>query len=101
MIIRATLKGIQPEIAIICPVIDAIFTSHGHVCVMTSAVRDKGPKSLHPMGFAIDFDSTRTVDPVMWKRIEKEAREALGNEYDVLAHDAGSGMHLHVEYDPR
>ena len=101
MIIRAGVKGLQPEIAIIFPLIDAIFTNHGHVCVLTSAVRDKGPGSLHPMGFAADFDSMRDVNPVTWKLIEKDAKEALGNQYDVLAHDAGSGMHLHVEFDPR
>lgn len=101
MKIRAQLKGIQPEILAIKDEIDDIFQSHGYVCVMTSAVRESGPGSLHPMGFAMDFDATRHVNPVTWQQIEREAKERLGDEYDVLAHDSGSGMHLHCEFDPR
>jgi len=101
MKIRADVKGIQPEIALIKGEIDAIFTAHGLVCVMTSAVREKGPGSLHPMGFAMDFDATRSVGVVTWQQIQREAQEALGSQYDVLAHDSGQGQHLHVEFDPR
>ena len=67
---------------------------------LTSVCRDKGKKSVHPYGLA--FDAV-----VLWSRcnMDSECLNALGvrlgNEYDILLHDAGSGEHFHIEYDPR
>ena len=101
MILQGSVRGLKEEIVLIVPIVDDVFKAHGLTCVLTSGVRMKGSKSLHPYGYAADFDCTETITMETWKLIERDVRAALNDQYDVIAHNAGSGMHLHVEFDPR
>lgn len=99
MIVRCSLRDLSPQIALITPIVDSIFVKRDLEVVMTSCWREKGARSLHPYGYAADFDPPVDLSPQQWKEIERETQDALGPEFDVLAH--GPKMHLHVEWDPR
>jgi len=98
MIIKkgVNLKGLKPEILLALIIADGLHKD----MIVTSAVRDKGPKSLHPYGYAAD-EVYHGCDHDTHKDIVIELKEKLGNQYDVLYHNAGSGWHIHIEFDPR
>ena len=65
--------------------------------------------SYHPMGEAIDaklcgldgVDVEYTDAADDWERWRMLVKNQLGRLFDVMIHDAGSGHHLHSEYDPK
>lgn len=92
------VKGVRPEIVLALTVIQSLIGDRS--AEVTSIVRQHGSKSIHPYGLAVDF-----VIPILTHE-EKIAfldkfENHLGPQYDVLLHDSGSGLHFHVEYDPR
>jgi len=99
---NVSLRNLEPHTVlglIICEGI-APQTCIGGEMTITSLHRLKGPGSLHPYGYAVDFvieGATRkecvNILPVM--------RNKLGGEYDLIFHNAGTGWHFHLEYDPR
>ena len=69
--------------------------------VWTSIVRaESGRFSLHPYGYAVDADTDRELPNDVWNEIREETIVELGDAYDIIVHNAGSGMHLHGEFDP-
>jgi len=81
--------------------ITAVFFKRGLSFEWTSIVRDEGNSfSLHPLGFAVDADAINELPEAEWKDIGDGVAFELGPQYDILVHNAGSGMHLHTEYDP-
>jgi len=102
VIIRGSVRVLSPQIALVFPIVDAVFREEGLTCVLTSLWRPRGAGSFHPMGFAADFDAPVNLDDGRWKRIRDEVGHRLGSEFQVLAHAVEGGkMHLHVEFDPR
>ena len=103
LIIRASLRDLKPQIAAILHPVDHAFESVGCVTtVVTSAWREDSPGSLHPFGYAADFDSPEMPEDLQdprWKRLRDAIEHRLGTEYDVLVH--GPRAHAHVEWDPR
>ena len=103
LIYRASLRVLKPQIAAILAIVDQEFEAAGcRDVVLTSLWRERGPKSLHPYGYAADFDSPQMPEDwndSKWVRVRVSVKERLGDEYDVLAH--GPRAHLHVEWDPR
>lgn len=56
------------------------------------------PGSKHLTGNAVDLSIKDIHNPKLWvDRIKR----ALGPQYDVLLHDSGEGMHIHIEFDPK
>ena len=82
--------------------ITAVFFKRGLSVIWTSIVReeDKVRFSLHPYGYGVDADTDRELPTDEWKAIGNSVADEVGPEYDVMVHDAGSGMHLHTEFDP-
>jgi hypothetical protein len=100
--INGSLRILAPQMALVPLIVDRVFEEEGIlICVLTSGYRPKGPGSIHPYGLALDFDAIEDLTADRWERIRSTVRAVLGSEYQVLAHDAGSGMHLHVEFDYR
>lgn len=91
------LAGLQPEMRIVKKYADRIWKKHGQRCVITSGLdREHSPGSLHPFGYALDFESkVFGKDQVLI--VAHELEEALGKKYQVLY----EGTHFHVEYDPK
>ena len=101
---KAKLFGAKPELLYAMDRTLSVFFGKGLPCIWTSIVRPKNfmrTFSLHPFGWAADCISDRHLPPEMWKELETDLREELGAQYDVLTHDAGSGMHAHLEFDPK
>ena len=94
--------GIQPQIIYAMTRITAVFFKRGLSIIWTSIVRgeDKVRFSLHPFGYGMDADTDRELPTDEWKAIGNSVADEVGPEYDVMVHDAGSGMHLHTEFDP-
>lgn len=103
LIIRASLRELKPQISGILWFVDQEFEKVGcETTVLTSCWREHGAGSLHPYGYAADFDSPQMPEDLndsKWTQLKVRVMERLGNEYDVLAH--GPRAHLHTEYDPR
>lgn len=96
-----SLRDLQPQTLWAMERVKDIWHARGLNCVFTSIWRPQAARrSLHPLGRAFDTDTDRELSPTIWGLISDEAQVILGDEYDVLAHDDGSGMHLHVEWDP-
>ncbi len=77
------------------------FVRRGLPCIWTSIVRAHSSSfSLHPFGYAVDADTDRELPKEVWEEIGQKTVDELGEEYDILVHNVGSGMHLHVEFDP-
>jgi hypothetical protein len=56
------------------------------------------PGSKHRTGEAVDFSVQDHPDPKAWA---DDLRKRLGPQFDVVLHDTGSGLHIHVEFDPK
>ena len=103
LIIRASFRELKPQIAAIFKIVDEEFEKVGcATTVVTSCWRAHGASSLHPYGYAADFDSPQMPEELQhhkWKRIRTAVEERVGEEYDALVH--GPRAHLHAEWDPR
>lgn len=66
--------------------------------------------SLHPLGDALDGKLgevghedgvfTPRGDQLVYDEFRDKLKAALGDLFDVVAHDVGSGLHAHWEYQP-
>ena len=103
LIIRASLRELKPQIACILSIVDEEFVRVGcETTVLTSCWRELGPRSLHPLGYAADFDSQQMPEDLndsKWTSLRIGITARVGNEYDVLTH--GPKAHCHLEWDPR
>lgn len=103
LLIRASLRELKPQIAAILEIVDEEFERVGcETTVLTSCWREHGESSLHPYGYAADFDSEQMPSDLndhKWQALRIAVRDRVGREYDALTH--GPRAHLHVEYDPR
>lgn len=103
LIIRASLRDLKPQIAAILMIVDQEFEKVGcHTTVLTSCWRQHGRDSLHPFGYAADFDSQQMPEDLndhKWTRVKVGVQERVGSGFDILAH--GPRAHLHVEWDER
>jgi uncharacterized protein YcbK (DUF882 family) len=92
----ATLHGVQWQMFDAALKVEDVYGRYGHELTITSGTDGKhSPKSLHYKGLALDF-RTRNVPQTQLPKIEREIKQALGNDYDVVF----EGDHFHVEYDP-
>jgi len=92
-----SVLGIKPEILAAYSLIDAAFSPND--AVITSAVDGKhGPKSMHPLGYAIDLRIRHIVEGevvTVLKKIMLLLNTWLTDEYDVVL----EGDHIHLEFD--
>jgi uncharacterized protein YcbK (DUF882 family) len=92
----ATLQGVQWQMFDAALKVEDVYGRYGHELTITSGTDGQhSPKSLHYKGLALDF-RTRNVPQTQLPKIEREIKQALGNDYDVVF----EGDHFHVEYDP-
>ena len=93
----ASVKGIQPEMAVALIVIDSAYSQIGVEAVLTSGTDGAhGVHSLHPDGKAVDI-RTNNVHAAALPDLVCNVKGMLGPEFDaVLESD-----HLHVEFDPK
>ena len=97
----ASLKGIEPEMAVVLQEAPKSFARYGVDCYLTSGVRPKDDDSLHGYGMAADFDSSVHVPESLGKQIAADLQEHLGPEFYCVWHKTKRGnWHLHVEFDP-
>ena len=94
------VRGIGPEVMLGAVILSGVFWKHGIPTVITSCRDGKHKdKSLHYIGDAVDirlpsrFNSTANID----LKLLGEAREALGEQYDLVM----EADHLHLEFDPK
>jgi len=105
LIIRASLRFIEPQITGILYIVEQEFARAGcETVVMTSGWRvhavGQVANSLHPKGFAADFDSQQMSEDWndhTWQALKVALKDRLGDEYDVVIH--GPRAHAHIEYD--
>jgi hypothetical protein len=96
------LREMKPQIQLALDRVIAVFFKNGFPAIVTSLWRATSPTfSLHLFGYAVDVDTDRSLPDNIWKGLSAMVKEELGVEYDVMAHDVGQGMHLHVEWDPK
>lgn len=100
-----SFRNEQPQMARLEAAVIRAFFVRALACILTSAYRPpgsttSGENTLHDEGLARDYDTDRELSLEMWVDIRDEVQEGVGKEYQILAHDTGSGMHLHGEYDP-
>ena len=93
----ASIRGIQPELAIALTLLCHLFARH-KVAVRLSAGVDSKHKaaSLHYVGHAIDI-SYRNIPQYLITLLHAEMRSVLGDEFDVIAETT----HFHVEFQPK
>lgn len=98
--IQPSLKGMQPEMSGVFPVIDETYESLGYEAWLTSGTEGvHKPGSLHPKGLATDWRTNHMREdlvPILVNRLKKN----LGgdrSEYDVILEKD----HLHVEFQPK
>jgi hypothetical protein len=97
-----SLRDFKPQSQLALDRVIAVFFKRGFPVILTSAWREKSLTfSLHLSGYAFDVDTDRSLPTPIWVELADAVRAELGEAFDVVAHDVGSGMHLHVEYDPK
>lgn len=97
---RASLRGIDPEMAVVQQETPKSFYKFGHDCWLTSCVRPGDP-GFHGIGRAEDFDSSTRVTKPVGFAIAKDLGDHLGHDYTCIWHKSPRGdWHLHVEADP-
>lgn len=97
----ARLYDLKPQMTVALDRAIAVFFRKQLPVFLTSAWRATSPTfSLHLFGYAIDLDTDRSLPLHIWAEIREATQAELGSEFQVLAHDAGQGMHLHIEWDP-
>ena len=90
------IRGVQPEMAAVWPVIASVYGEFGRHCVITSVVDGEHKSIVHPIGFATDFRISNV--PTGWhEKLADRIREVLTDEFDVVL----EVDHLHIEFDPR
>lgn len=103
LILRCSLRELKPQIAAVLHIVDEEFVNIGcETTVLTSCWREHGEGSVHPYGYAADFDSAQMPEDLndhRWQSLKVHLKERLGKEYDVVVH--GPKAHVHVEWDPR
>mgnify|MGYP001568085421 CR=1 FL=1 len=78
-------------------VLEGQYEKAGYPLVITALTDGKHMEgSLHYKGQAADLRTRDIATPVL-NLIVKNAKEALGKDYDVVL----EGDHVHLEYDPR
>ena len=95
----------QPQMARLEAAVIRAFFRRELNCIKTSAYRPPttttgGEKTLHDEGLAGDYDTDHELELSTWTDIRDDVAAELGDEYQVIVHDTGSGMHLHCEFDP-
>lgn len=91
------LKGIQPEILAIIPIVEDAYKRRNYPLVVTSANDgDHMEGSRHYTGEAIDtrirhVQTEGEINSIFW-----EIREEIGPEFDVVLEED----HIHIELDP-
>jgi hypothetical protein len=91
------VRGLKPEALPILLVAAQVYEGAGFDCVVTSVTDSKHtPKSLHGLGYAIDF-RTKHMPAEQHEAVVKRMSEALGPQYQVVL----ESDHIHAEFDPR
>ena len=91
------LRGLSPQMALAATIIHGAYSQYRCNLVITSGGDGEHMKgSKHYTGEALDF-RTHDVPHGYLEHVENAARAALGEQFDVVAHDD----HLHVEFDPK
>lgn len=90
------IQGVQPEIALIVPILKECFNKHDHELIITSVTRKSHMKnSLHYPGYAIDLAS-KNLDSTDTGKIFNDIVKQLSTQFDVI----DENDHIHVEYQP-
>jgi hypothetical protein len=91
------LQGVQWQMFAAAVKVEDIYDRYGHELTITSGTDGQhSAKSLHYKGLALDF-RTRNVPATQLPKIEREIKQALGPDFDVVF----EGDHFHVEFDPK
>ena len=93
-----SVHGLGNEIIVALIVINDVYQSFGHECVITSGTDGThGYSSEHYKGDAVDI-RTNNIKPEEQKSvIAQQIKDRLGNDFDVVL----EATHLHCEYDPK
>jgi hypothetical protein len=99
-----SFKNLKPQTVWAMERVQEVYLGRALNCIYTSIWREvvEGEFSLHPFGYAFDTDTDKILAPQVWRVIADEARDVLGSkgsDFQVVAHDVGSGWHLHTEVD--
>jgi hypothetical protein len=90
-------KGVQPEILLGLVILERLFARYRVDLVVTSLLDGEHmPGSLHYKGLAADVRS-REVDVTLRAQLLREARVALGPDFDFIL----ESDHFHLEFDPK
>jgi len=93
----ASVRGIQPEMAIAWTIVVAIFERHGVTARLSSGVDGKHMRgSSHYRGHAVDI-SKRDVPSQAYAQLGQAMTEALGDEFDVIEEPS----HWHIQFRPK
>lgn len=90
--------GVRPEVAMIMPVLDGVFSKFGYDCMITSCTEGKhGFGSLHFNGSALDLRIRHITHPDEVRDIVRTLKDSLTVEFDVVL----EGDHIHIEFQPK
>lgn len=89
------LTGLRPEMCIVLDIVPVVFARKGYDCWLTCAVEVR-TKGKHPLGKALDFDSSTNVPEDVGMEIARSTKAYLGDEFGVVWH--GPRWHLHVQH---
>lgn len=93
-------QGMKVELLVALVVADQVYLQlTGNECTITSLADGKHSRtSLHYAGYAGDL-RVRDVKKNLWKKLTREIKTRLGENYDVILEAAK--IHIHIEYQPR
>jgi len=94
------LAGIRSELVLGLLIADQVFGRYEQECVITSAMRDRGPEdalSLHHVGLAADLRTRDLPGGDVAGAIRIDLSAALSRDWDVVLEED----HIHMEFDPK
>lgn len=92
------LHPLGPQMALAFPIVASVYQALGYEgCQITSGAEgEHRPKSLHPLGRALDFRWPTEIHNQRYLLMQA-CKSALGPDFDVV----DSRVCMHIEWDPR
>jgi hypothetical protein len=95
-------RMMSPQILLAILRADQLNAFHFQQDTVITSITDNAPgrvsNSLHKNGNAVDLSIKDHPNAQQWFVMIKEA---LGPQFDVLLHDVSTGLHIHIEFDPK
>lgn len=94
----ASIRGLQPEIAIAYVIVESVYNEFETEAILTEGTgAEHSAGSLHYVGYGLDVRIWNIPEKYTAQQVAQKIRQKLGQEFDVVL----ESNHIHIEYQPK